>query len=310
MLLATNYGISWGTFPKQGAPLPDQVAAQLDICNIVTSEMDSVADAILRANIDTEEDFGPNFIITVDSNTGWVRYRFPVTPILWVVNAQYCPAGNVTPTWTSIPVSQITTQHTAMTPTGSIVPTTPTGPTSILLPPGYVDWSAGRNGFRVQVSAMAGFPVAGIDVPAAAGTNTLHVDDITGWYNSTLGGARGTIYDPPLRESVTVAGVTPDTPNAVSGPGTLTLTANLQFTHTPIVGQSNVADQKILLSAMPNSLIQAAMYFATHFGLIRGATASVMQTARGQVVTTGMAGAQDWYTRAEKSVNRWGRNVL
>jgi hypothetical protein len=285
------------------------VAAQLDICNIVTSEVDSIATQSMRAFIDTESDFGPDLIITVLQN-GWVRYRFPTSPVLQIISAQYALAGSPTnPDWTTIPVAQAVTEHAAIIPTGTIIPSTPTGPNSILLPPGYVDWRNGRNGYRLQVSALCGFPVAGIDTPVTAGATAVHVDDIAGWWNGTAG-ARGTIYDPPYRELATVTGATPDTTGAITGPGTLTLAAGLQFPHTPTMDQANVANQKVLFSAMPNSLMQGALYLATHFGLIRGATASVMQTARGQVITTGMSGAQDWYDRAERIISRWGRNVL
>lgn len=270
--------------------------------------MDSLATMSLRAFVDTESDFGPDLVVQVLQN-GWVRYRFPTSPILQIVSAAYAYASDVTATWNEIPADQCTTEHAAIVPTGSIVPSTPTGPTSILLPPGYIDWRAGRNGYRLRVSAICGFPVAGIDEAAAVGATSIHVDDITGWWNG-VAGARGTIYDAPAREGIAVTGSTPDVTGAVSGPGTLALATGLQFAHTPVVGQGNVADQNVLLSAMPSALRQAAAYLATHYGLIRGATASVMQTARGQVVTTGMAGAQDWYDRAEKSIARWGRNTL
>jgi hypothetical protein len=269
--------------------------------------MDTMANSILRASIDMEDEFGPDFTITILPN-GWARFRFPAN-ILQIISARYSYAGSSNPpSWTDIPLDALTTEHNIVSPTGTIVPAAATGPNAILIAPGYVTWAAGRKGYRVQATTLCGYPVAGIDQTALAGATSIHVDDITGWWNGTAG-ARGTIFDPPYRESATVSGVTPDVPGATSGPGTLSLTAGLRFTHTPIVGNPVVADQKILFSTMPQALMQAGYYLATHFGLIRGATASIMQSARGQVVTTGMEGAQSWYDRAEKVIERYARTL-
>ena len=308
MLLSTSYGISWKTFPTQGASAPDQLAAQLDICAAVTSTMDTLANQTLRANLDIEQVFGPDFVITILPN-GWVRFRLSHWPILQLVSARWSSAGNAPPTWSNIPVAGMITEHAGLPTYGTTVPAgAGPGPTAALIPPGYIDWSNGRKGYLVQITSVNGFPVAGIDMDAVAGATTIHVDDITGWYNSTLGqGARGTIFDPPWRETVTVAGATPDTAGVMQGPGTLTLTSGLQFEHSPSIDQTMEANQTILLSAMPQALIQAGFYLATHFGLIRGATAAVQQSSRGQVTTSGMAGAMDWYARAEKIIERYGR---
>jgi hypothetical protein len=302
MLLATNYGISWPTFPKAGASIADQVSAQLDICAIVTSELDTLANQTLRATLDTEQEFGPDYIITILRN-GWGRFRLSHWPILQLVSAQLSAAGSSPPTWKPIPVDQMMTEHAPLPEFGTDVPSgSGPGPTAALIPPGYLSWANGRKGFLVQVTSINGFPVCGIDATAEAAATSLHVDDITGWV-----GARGTIYDPPWRESVLVTAATPDTTDAISGPGTLTLSAGLKFRHEPLVTGDTEPERRILLSTMPSALIQAGYYMATHYGLIRGATASVQQTARGAVVTGGAKGAQDWYDRAEKIVSRYSR---
>jgi hypothetical protein len=306
MLLSSNYGVNWATFPKNGASAPEQLAAQMNICAQATSEMDTLASMTLRATIDTESEQGPDFIITMRAN-GWARFRLSNWPILQIVSAQASPAQSVPPNWTTIPLSALMTEHTGLPLTGSIVPTgAGPGPTAVLIAPGYVNWANGRDGFLVQVTTINGFPVAGIDETASAGTSSIHVDDITGWWNGTAG-ARGTIFDDPLREPVVVAGATPDTTGAISGPGTLLLSAPLQFNHDPDVGVPGSPDQRILLSAMPSALINAGLYLATSYGLIRGSQGAIMQSGRGMAVQGGTKDAQSWRDQAVKILERYAR---
>lgn len=307
MLLATNMGISWGSFPKSGSSPADQLAAQLEICWVVTSEMDTLAAQTLRATVDVEQEFGPDFIVTILPN-GWARFLLSHWPILRLVSAQYASAGSIPPiTWTAIPATSMITEHTGLPTTGTIVPSgAGPGPTAALIAPGYIDWNAGRKGYLVQVTSINGYPTAGIDTAVLAGATTIHVDDVTGWWDPVqLAGARGTIYDPPLRETVTVAGMTPDVAGAISGPGTLTLASALQFNHTPGEASTTLPNTNILLSSMPNAVIQAGMYLATHYGLIRGGTSAVVQSSRPQS-TQGSGGSQ-WYDRAEKLLSRFAR---
>ena len=304
MLLSTNYGVDWTTFPKPGSLYPAQVAAQQDMCAQVSSEMDTFS-TTLRATVNTEQEQGPDFLITTRAN-GWARMRLVNWPILQIVSGQVSPSSSVPPTWTAIPSTALVTEHLALHPTGSIVPASSgPGPTAVLIAPGYVDWRNGRNGYVVQVTTISGFPVAGIDVAAHAGDLSVHVDDITGWWNGTAG-ARGTIFDPPYREMATVAGVTPDVAGAISGPGTLTLATPLQFPHIPITGVGQ-ADQRILFSAMPSALINAGLYLATYYGLVRGSTAGVMQSARGQTVPSGVKAAGSWREAALELLKPYAR---
>jgi len=310
MLLATGIGIDWSSFPTEGASVPDQVSAQQEICATVTSTLDSMANQTLRATVDVEQEFGPDFIITILPN-GWARFRLSHWPILQLVSAQYCVSGGAAPvTWTPIPANALMMEHSGLPVTGTIVPSGPgPNPTAALIGPGYINWYNGRKGWLLQVTSINGFPVAGIDEATIVGATSVHVDDIGGWWNGTAG-ARGIIFDPPWRESATCAGSTPDVTGAINGPGTLTLANPLQFPHRPSVGLDNTPSQKILLSAMPHGIIQAGYYLATHYGLIRGATAAVMQSSRGQVITSGMRGAMDWYGLAEKAMEPYARAVI
>src|ERR1035437_4553852 len=299
MLLENNNGVDWTAFPKPGASPDAQLSAQESICARVTSEMDALA-LTLRATVNVEQEQGPDFAITTRSN-GWVRFRSANWPIIQIVGAQYSPVGNVPPTWSAIPVSALMTEHSGLPATGSIISSGATGPTAILIGPGYVTWSNGRNGFLVQITTISGYPVAGIDVDAHTGDNSIHVDDITGWWNGTAG-ARGVIYDPPFREDAVVAGVIPDTAGMISGPGTLTLTQPLAYDHTPATG-------RILFSAMPSALITAGLYLATYYGLIRGATAAVMQSGRGMAAPSGKQAANTWRDDAKEILSRWSRTL-
>ena len=305
LLLENNFGIDWASFPKPGASTAAQVSAQLDICTQVTSEMDALS-LTLRANIDTETEQGPDFIITTRANR-WARFRLSNWPVIQVLSAQVSPSSATPPNWTSIPLNSLMTDHAGITVGGNIIPSgSAPGPSAVLIGPGYVDWSNGRNGYLVQVSTITGFPTCGIDVTALAGATSIHVDDITGWWDGA-NGAFGTIYDPPYREPAMVAGVTPDTVGTVSGPGTLTLSQGLQFSHYPQVNVAGQADQRILFTTFPATLLQAGYYLAIYYGLIRGATGAVMQSSRGQTSPSGMKSANDWHDRAVEILSRFAR---
>lgn len=305
MLLQNNYGISWSTFPKQGAPLAEQIAAQTEICWAVTSTIDTIANQTLRATLGTEVEQGPDFTVAVRSN-GWVRMRLSRWPILQLVSAQFSPSGAAPPTWQPIPLTALMTEHSALPALGTIVASgAGPGPTAVLVGPGYVNWFNGRNGYLLSITYINGYPLAGIDQTAVAGATSIHVDDITGWWNGTAG-ARGTIQDTLNRESVTVTGVTPDVPGATTGPGTMAITPALQFTHTPTVGQANTPDQTILITTLPSAVIMACYYLAVYFGLIRGTTAATVQVGRGAIQSTS-GGAQTWYDRAARIIANYAR---
>ena len=311
MLKAANFGISWTTFPTTGASDPERTAALLEVCSTVTSEMDTIANLTLRATVDTESEYGPDWIITLLPN-GWSRFRLANWPITQIVGAQVSPASTVPPAWLTVPIEAIQTEHAALANPDAIIPNGASpGATAALLAPGYVNWSNGRKGWLVQVTTINGFPVSGITQTAVAGATSIHVDDVTGWWNPTVSlGGRGTIYDPPFREVVEIVGAHSDDGSSelgISGPGVLTLSQGLQFTHAPSAGGAEGPDQRVLLSSMPPALIQAAQYLSIHYGLIRGTTAAVVQTGRSMVSTSGLKGAMDWYEQATRIVERFGR---
>jgi hypothetical protein len=260
----------------------------------------------LRAMVTVEQDFGPDRTITIFPN-GFARYQLQRWPVLSIVGAQWSGAM-LPPSWQTIAPTYLMTQTSYLAPYGSIVGDgAGQGPNAVLVAPGFVSWWGGRKGTLLQVTYLNGWPVCGIDQSSAAGATSIHVDDITGWWNGTAG-ARGTIYDPPWREDVTVTGAPiPDSAGATSGPGTLPVTA-LQFSHTVITGQTTVPNQTVLLTTMPRALLQAGLFFAAYYGLLRGGgQAAVVQTARGLVAGGGTKAAGDWYEAGRRVIGHYAR---
>ena len=266
------------------------------MCQAVTSEMKAICNQPLHANVTTAQVFGPDTgDLTVNPSSLWARLMLPTWPVLQVLSAQVSSAFVSTPQWQTIDVSRIQLEVQPVVDAGTIASTgAGQGPTALLLSPGYVYWP--RNSSILSVTYISGWPVAGIDQTVIAGATSVHVDDITGWWSGTAG-ARGTIYDYPWLEQVTVTGApTPDVTGAISGPGTLPVTA-LQFPHTPLVGQTTGTDRRILLSAMPRGMIQSGLWLGLFYGLSGGTTAAVMQQARGAVQRSG-GDVQMWHDRA------------
>src|ERR1035437_1780314 len=117
MLLENNYGIDWASFPKPGATTAQQVSALLEICSMVTSEMHSLS-LTLRANIDTETEQGPDFIITTRAN-GWARFRLANWPVLQVLSAQVSPSSATPPNRTPIPLDSLMSDQAGITLSGT-----------------------------------------------------------------------------------------------------------------------------------------------------------------------------------------------
>ena len=124
---------------------------------------------------------------------------------------------------------------------------------------------------------LSGWPHACLTQAASAGDGTIHVDDCTGWVitgtNAVQIGAAGIIYD------ALGGGMEPVTCTAASaatGPGTLTLSSPLSYAH----------GTGIAVSAMPDTVIWAAALLAGRAALIRGATATTIQTTGGKQQAT------------------------
>ena len=313
LVRAAGLGISWNSFPATNATAQQRAAALLDVCQTASSTMEQEAMQGLRPTTAVEQEFGPDRLVTVNHNNGWTRMqltRWPVIAILAgsVASAWQVPVNGVLQNQIVIPPGAMLTQHLLLPDTGSInTMSADQGPTAVLIPPGYATLISQRNSLIFTITYMNGWPIAGIDVPCLAGATTIHVDDISAWWNGTAG-ARGRIYDPPYTEAVICTGSTPDISGATSGPGFLSVTP-LQFAHTPVIGQSDQPNQTVLLSAMPRALLEAGLYYAIHYGMIRGATGAVVQSARPNVTSDGLGAAQSWYDRATKIMEKFARAV-
>jgi len=270
ILLNAPTGISWRTVPAPGASPQQQLAEQLRICQRVTSEIDRECNQVLRATVDIDEFDGPDFVITVNAR-GIARMALTRWPVLSITSAQYCGADVFPRSWTTIPVDQLSLEYSTPGIYGSGAPDdSASGPNAVLVAPGYLDWSRGRRGWRLQVTYVNGWPHTSLTAAAADATTTLAVDDCTGW-----AGITGTLYDGDATEDVHVLSA-----SVASGPGTLTLSAATTFPHA----------KGVLLTSMPAVVQQAGIYLAMAQALTRGATATTVQTLPGAKQTPGDSG--------------------
>lgn len=260
--------MSWETIPDFDSVLTAQLAEQTNICWRATHFIDTYCNQPLRSTIDTEEFLGPDFRMTIN-NQGLVRVltsRWPVTAIL---GAQWSASYVVPAVWNPIPTNQMFIESTSVID-GGISTLSAAGPSAIRIAPGYVTWLNGRQGCRLQLTYMNGFAHAGIIADAVSGASQILVDDTTGMVGKHLH-----LYDGQLTEFVQVTAASTDT-----GEGTVTLAAPLTYGHSASV------QKPLILSSLPASVQQAAIFYATYAALTRGATATTVQAMPG-IVTGG-----------------------
>lgn len=282
-------GVMWSTFPpKTGGspPTPAQQYAVLSmICLQATQRADQIVNQPLRSVQTTEELAGPNYRVTVQNSSGNGRFIAARWPVTQVLSVQVAPNSGWPRQWTALPAGNFEPEFPVDGLYGASVPSAGAGGQSILFAPGYVRWpcgwpgqtTRGRLAFRVSATYLSGWPHACLAQAASAGDGTIHVDDCTGWVitgtNAVQIGAAGIIYD------ALGGGMEPVTCTAVSaatGPGTLTLSSPLSYAH----------GAGIAVSAMPDTVIWAAALLAGRAALIRGATATTIQTTGGKQQAT------------------------
>jgi hypothetical protein len=149
-------------------------------------------------------------------------------------------------------------------------------------------------GFDIEVTYLNGWPHASLSATAVAGASTLVVDDIAGW-----AGATGVVHDGGVQEAVTVTAATPSTAGALSGGGSLTLAAPLTYAHAP----------GTLVTTLPGSVIQATVLYAVSQALVRGATATTVQSLPGSRSSSGSRGPDDLIAEARKILVPYCRTV-
>lgn len=281
-LTAAPTGISWNTIPPGRDVTPaEKQAEQYNICQRATAEADAYCNQVLRATTDTETYSGPGdpgFRMNLQQDTGNTRiilHRWPVIAINFVK-----VSGNATwpRQYITLPSNWAEPEHPPAGLYGSAVPTAGAGSggQSIIIGPGYISWGLGRQGFVVQVQYINGWPHCGLTAPATAGSTTLTVDDCTGWtvpnYLTGVSTTAGIIYDSGLQETVQVTAA-----SAKSGPGTLTLSTPLLYSH----------ETGVAVSTIPESIRWAVILLAAAEALARGATSTTVQTVPGHGQSSG-----------------------
>lgn len=287
MLINAPTGVSWQIIPFPKSTSQQQLDEQFNICTRATAIVDGYCNQVLRSTVDNEFINGPgNYRTNYRQGTGETRIilsRWPITNILavqWTATSVYPRVYQTIPSGMYEIERPVLGLYQSSAPTGS-----GDGGQSITIAPGFGGWWMGRQGYRYLVSYTNGWPHTSLTANVAAGATTLPVDDVTGWL-----GATGTIYDSTQQESIIVTGVTANTPlqlpngvgTAPSGPGTVTLSAPLNFAH----------NSGIVLSTLPGSILWATMLQATAQALEAGITSVSVQNIPGSM-TTGGKGVHD-----------------
>lgn len=267
VLRSAPTGISWSSLPWRNATDAEQAAEILNICTRATDDINGWCHQPLRATVDTEVLVGPRSSRMCVNPNGTVRLgvsRFPVTA---VISARMSDPSGFPPVWTSIAADQLRPERPAIGTYGtSAASSAGEGGQSILLAPGYVTSADARGSRQLEVVYANGWPHGSLTSDAHTGAMSIAVDDITGWT-----GAAGRVHDVGLQEDVAVTSVTPSVSGAVSGPGALHLSSALGHDH----------DAGVMVTAMPGTVVQAAILLCVAQALTRGATATTVQSQPG-----------------------------
>lgn len=285
MLNSAPTGVSWDLIPFPGATSEEQYEEQYNVCTRATKMIDGATNQIFRATIDSEENQGPNYYVTIDNSTQqlrWILTRWPVTQIL----AAQVSANVLPPKWTQVTNGQWRIATPPLDTYGSYLPggSGGSGGQTIYLGSGWGSWAQGRNGYLVACSYVNGWPHAGITANATAGASTLSVDNVTGF-----AGANASIHDGASTEEISVTSVTATTPlvlpngggTAASGPGTLTLASPLQFSH------EGGSPPGVVVSSIPADVLWATILAATVQALESGINAITIQNVHGSQTVGG-----------------------
>lgn len=295
-------GIDWTTIPSRSASTVDQAAEAANICLRATGMIEGVTNQTLRATLDEEWFSGPDYRVTINRRTGTVRFLVSRWPILQVISATVSP--DVFPrTWQTVTAPYLDIEKPPIGLFGAAqAADVADGGQAILMSPGFLDWSMGRNGWRVQLIYVNGWPHTSLTAMAANGSQTIAVDDCTGWAPSVYDptdmqfGATGIFYDGTFQEVAQCVGA-----SAQSGTGTLTLNQPLSFQHSA----------GVLFTTLPRTVMNATIDMASSIALERGATATEVQTMSGGGGSGGgPLGVHELRTLAEVAVQSYARVIL
>jgi hypothetical protein len=278
-------GISWSTIPFRNATADQQYAEQLNMCQRATSMVDTTCNHVLRSTINTESLDGPDYRLTIRSPSGVARAMMTRWPVTQIVSGRVSSSFSFPPSWTSVAANQFTPE---VPPIGIYGTSSPSdageGGQGILVAPGIVTWARGRNGYRLEITYVNGWPHTSLTAVVLAGASTISVDDCTGWAPVTSGGqgATGVLKDGATQEAITCVSAT-----ALSGPGVLTLSRPLTYGHL----------EGVVCTTLPEQVQWAAILFCVSQALSRGATATTVQATPGMGQSSG-GGVTDVEKRA------------
>lgn len=294
-------GVPWTIIPEQGASDLAKFAEQTNMCWRTTAEVDRICNQPLRATLDTEEETGPDFRVTIDSQ-GVAHMLASRWPILSVVGAQVSPAAAFPPAWQVLPPDSVRRGSGVIGAYGTTTPGTGAqGQVELDIAPGWVTWYAGRNGTKLQVAYLNGWPHAGLTGNVDAGALMLPVDDVTG-----MAGAAPFLYDGANTEQVTVnavtalASVTTMGVQVPVGPGWLNLAAPTRYAHTV------TSTAAVLASSMPADIQLASLCLVAAEAVDAGIEGIVISEVRG-VQQSSFSGSAALLARAEKILHSYRR---
>ena len=290
----------------------ENTAAMWDMCGRATSRAESYCNQILRATIDVELVYGPDYYMNAGPASGgaglspyWrgtgaqnARIILSRWPVLQVTGVKTCPANLWPQVFTPVPAGFFGPLRPPLGVYGSIAPGgAADGSQSIIVGGGFINWCYGRNGWAVEVTYLNGWPHCSLTAPVTAGATSLPVNDCTGWaianFYGTFTGATGRISDSGWQEAVHGTSA-----SATAGPGNLTLASPVAYDHAA----------GTLVTTMPASIEQACIYFATAEALTRGATSTTIHSVGGAAQSSG-GGAEELVKNAEKIIHAFKRTV-
>jgi len=284
------------------------------MCGRATSRVDGYCAQTLRATVDTELVYGPDYRVTVGPASGgsgptpyWgagpaqnARIILSRWPVLEVTQVQTCPNNLWPRKWTTLPAGYAEPAvpplpiYNTVAPGGSAE-----GGQAIIVGGGYINWCYNRNGWAILVTYINGWPHCSLSsnaIPVQSGTQTIQVNDCTGmaitsYYGTT--GATPRIEDSGAQEAVHVTEA-----SVPAGPGTLTLSAPLAYPHAA----------GTLVTTMPASIQQACIYFATAEALTRGATSTTIHSVGGAAQSSS-GGARELIEEGELLIHAFRRTI-
>ena len=183
-------GIDWDSIPISGASEQQNLAALLDLCNIASDSVDTECFQPLCSTLAIEELVGPGYdrLNVPPYENGTTYAQMEHWPITEALGAQLSSAKSFPPNWQQLSASNLwVSQGTTQFLGGSLVGSSGgDGMNRIDIQPGYVTWGNGRNGYRIQIAYVAGWPSAGL-LPAATTTGSITAGETTLSVASTTG---------------------------------------------------------------------------------------------------------------------------